>query len=448
MNIFAGERPATKCLAVAAAFLITVSFAANATAATCPQILTDPLAWIDQSINSMVRTAYAAYLNESAQTRHQRVVDGINATVERCKLSNDRELAQRYPEFFEYVRLLSLAGKDDHELGFEVSDKQYFAETAQYTTIPDFLLTPTFLRSVSGWESLARAKALLHEMNKTRSADNQLLFLSYSSRHLGTPDNPNSYRRLLIIVPGDAAMHTPEKWVQFGIADPRRPRTTRNVSVVAVMPRADETANVYFKDFFRTYRRNGSISIKGRWELGEGDDPCVVCHKSGVLPIFPVAGTVSREEQPILEAVNERFVSYGPARFDRYIDTTKFGPSLGSSTGAQSTRATMRDGQFQTRECASCHHANGIGALNWPMDQTTIRSFVTGGEMPLNAQLSRLERRRLYNHLVADYFSVDEARPGILKAWLLGRMRSMDSPGVPRWKNGIESWKLKDSRQF
>lgn len=434
MNCFAQSQLAGKFWAFAAGLLLSACVAANAPAATCPHIKTNSLAWIDQSINSLVRSAYAAYLNESAQDRHQRVVDGLNATVQRCNLTSDSDLSHRYPEFFEYVRLLSLAGKDDHELGFEVSDREYFTETAQYTTIPDFLLTPTFLRAVSGWETLARAKSFLSEMNKTRRADDQLLFLSYSSRHLGTPDNPKSYRRLLIIVPGNPATQTPEKWVQFGIADPRRPRTTRNVSVVAVMPRSDETASVYFKDFFRTYRRNGSISIKGRWELGEGDDPCVVCHKSGVLPIFPVAGTVSREESATLEAVNERFLSYGPARFDRYIDTTKFGPSLGSSSGDQSARATMRDGQFQTRECASCHHANGIGALNWPMDQTTIRSFVTGGEMPLNAQLSRIERTRLYNQLISDYFSVDEARPGILKAWLLGRMRSTKTPASTSWK--------------
>src|SRR5205814_10051693 len=97
-----------------------------------------------RSVNSLVRSAYAAYLNESAQPRHQKVVDGIAATIQRCNLATNDELSRRYPEFFEYVKLLSLAGKDDHELGFEVSDKRYFAETSQYTAIPQFLLTPVF----------------------------------------------------------------------------------------------------------------------------------------------------------------------------------------------------------------------------------------------------------------------------------------------------------------
>ncbi len=416
-----------------AAIALSLCAGVKASAVNCPHEGIQADGWVERAINSVVRSAYAAYLNEAAQTRYQRVVDNIAATIERCSLDKNTELSQRYPEFFQYLKLLSLAGKGDHELGFEVSDKQYFAETSQFTTIPDFLLTQVFLRAVSRWENLPTAKSLLREMNKTRAPDDQLLFFSYESRHLGTPDNPDSFRRLLIIVPGNAAAHVPEKWVQFGIADPRRPRTVRNVSVVAVVPRADDTVTVYFKDFFRTYRRNGSITIKGRWELGEGDDPCVVCHKSGVLPIFPVAGTVAREEEPMLEAVNDRFQSYGPARYERYVDLTKFGPSLGTASALGHSQSPAAAQRFKTRECSSCHQPNGLGPLNWPMDQTLIRSFVTGGQMPLNAQLPRVARTQLYNQLVSDYFGIESERPGVLKAWLLGRMRST-SDNLPRWK--------------
>lgn len=433
MNYSAVGRRAKSKLCIAAAIVLLVSVAAQASAVNCPRNGNQADDWIERAIDSVVRSAYAAYLDESAQPRHQRIVDSISGTIQRCNLANEGELSRRYPEFFQYTKLLSMAGKEDHELGFEVSDRQYFAETSQYTTIPDFLLTPPFLRAVSRWETLPTAKSLLREMNQSRGPDDQLLFFSYASRHLGTPDNPDSYRRLLIIVPGNAGESVPEKWVQFGIADPRRPRTVRNVSVVAVVPRADDTASVYFKDFFRTYRRNGSIAIKGRWELGEGDDACVVCHKSGVLPIFPVAGTVSREEEPMLEAVNDRFQSYGPARYDCYIDVTKFGPSLGSPILIDHVQRMSAGERFKTRDCSSCHHQNGMGPLNWPMDSTLIRSFVTGGQMPLNAQMSRVARTQLYNQLVSDYFAIDGARPGILKAWLLGKMRAT-SDDLPRWK--------------
>ncbi len=289
--------------------------AANLSAAPCSQTSREQDAWVLGRVNSLVRAALIAYENHDRREQYERVVDSIASTMSRCRLADNRDFVARYREFVEYLRLLSLALKDDHQLGFEVTDKQYFAETGQYTAIPDFLLTPQFLRAVSRSETLPQAEALLREMNARRTPEEKLLFFSYTSRHLGTPDNPNSYRRLLIIVPGNTAQRVPEKWVQFGIADPRKPKSVRNISVIAVLPATEQTTNVYFKDFYRTYRRNGSITIKGRWELDEDDDNCVSCHKSGVLPIFPEAGSISRDEQPLIETVNERFRSYGPARF-------------------------------------------------------------------------------------------------------------------------------------
>src|SRR2546423_2352885 len=324
---------------------------ANAKAAPCPHTPRQSTTWINRAVEDLVRSAYAAYRSESAQTRHQRVVDGLANTIQRCRLAGDAGLSPKYPEFFEYVKLLSIAGRDDHELGLEIPDKDYFVETSQYTTIPDFLLTPAFLRLVSRFENLPQAKSFLRDLNKGRTPGEQLLFFSYASRHLGTPDNPDSYRRLLIVVPGDSARGVPEKWVQFGIADPQKPRTVRNVSVVAVTRGANDETNVYFKDYFRTYRRNGSISIKGRWELGEGDDPCVTCHKSGVLPVFPVAGTVASDEKEMLEAINARFRGYGAARFGRYIDAGKFWPGLGTPLANPESRTTLLSTRFNTQGC-------------------------------------------------------------------------------------------------
>jgi hypothetical protein len=68
-----------------------------------------------------------------------------------------------------------------------------------------------------------------------------------------------------------------------------------------------------------------------------------------------------------------------------------------------------------------------MGALNWPMDSTIIRSFIEGGKMPLGATMGRAERARLYRSLVTDYFALDAVRPGILKAWLLGNNREQTS---------------------
>jgi hypothetical protein len=308
-----------------------------------------------------------------------------------------------------------------------VPDKQYFAETSQYVQIPDFLLTPGFLRSVSRYETLNRAKSFLRQLNSSREPADQLIFFSYKSRHLGTPDNNDSYRRLLIIVPGNAEKGVPDKWVQFGITDPGERIHVRNVSVVSAMTGSDGTYNAYFKDFYRTYRRDGSISINGRWELGYGDDNCVQCHKSGVLPIFPVDGSVSRSEQPAVLAVNQRFLTYGSPRFDKYLDETKFGPGLSSASREDRIRRFGEGFEgtvvAHAMSCAACHQPERLGSLNWPMDQTLISSFIKGGQMPLGHALQVSERGELYQRLIQEYFAIDDAHPGILKSWLLGKLR-------------------------
>lgn len=424
------SRVARLFLAVALVACALLSLA-KVSAAPCDQIKWQPDSWVQSRVNALVVAARNWYEREKGQRLYERTIDGIASEVEKCRLAQDANFRARYPEFFGYVATLALARDPDHELGFNVPDRVYFAETRQYVEIPDFLLTPAFLRAVSSFETLPQAKAILRQLNLGRAPDDQLLFFSYVSRHLGTPDNPDSYRRLLIVVPGNAAQHIPEKWVQFGVPDPRARGTVRNVSVVSALagdkPGEQGTTNVYFKDYFRTYRRNGSITIKGRWELGEGDDNCAQCHKSGVLPIFPEAGSVSREELPMVATVNARFLTYPKPRFDRYLDATKLGPGLGSIRSNEvplfSEISLKTNLGTDGKTCAACHHAEGLGALNWPMDRVLISSYVKGGQMPRGYKLTLAERSRLYQKLIQDYFAADEANPGILKSWLLGRRR-------------------------
>jgi hypothetical protein len=397
--------------------VVLLFFAATpALAASCDPLKARPDAWVEREVNAVVSAAHSFYERDSAQRAYERAVDRISDMVVKCALANDGNFRSRYPEFLDFITTLALGRRPDHELGFTVTDERYFAETRQYVEIPDFLLTPEFLRVVSRSETLPQAKAMLRALNAKRSPESQLIFFSYESRHLGTPDNDNSFRRLLIVVPGNTAQSVPEKWVQFGITDPRARVRVRNVSVVAAVPRLDSTTSVYFKDYFRTYQRNGAITIKGRWELGEGDDNCASCHKSGILPIFPVAGSVNKDELPLVDTVNRRFLNYLRPRFDKYLDTGKLGPGLGSRVVQISSRQDVR--------CAECHYKEKLGTLNWPMDRTIISSYINGGQMPYEFELTAVERARLYNRLVGDYFSIDDAKPGILKAWLLGKNRA------------------------
>jgi hypothetical protein len=380
---------------------------------------------VAREVDALVRTARRAYESDKALPAYERVLDRIAATIRRCNLSEDQDFSHRYRAFVEYVDTAALERQPDHELGFVVSDEKYFAETRELVQIPEFLLDQTFLRSVSRYETLARAKAFLRQLNSARDPAEQLIFFSYKSQHLGTPDNKDSYRRLLIVVPGNAEQGLPEKWVQFGVTDPGARRRVRNISVVSALAGGGGTFNAYFKDFYRTYRRNGSISVAGRWELDEGDDNCAQCHKSGILPIFPVRGSVNAAEQDALRAVNERFRSYGSPRFGRYLEPKKLGPGLSATSLADRERrfgpAFNETAVAKAMVCSSCHTPERLGALNWPMDKILISSYVKGGQMPYGHKLKATDRRELYTRLIQEYFATDKDQPGILKSWLLSK---------------------------
>lgn len=384
-------------------------------------------AWVRAKVNALVLAAREAYKDDDGLPAYHKVLKSIARTIEQRRLLYDESFAGRYREFVEYVQAASLDQLPGHELGFTVSDKQYFEETRQYVEIPEFLMNQSFLRSVSRYETLDRAKAFLRQVNTTREVSDKLLFFSYTSKHLGTPDNDDSFERLLIVVPGNAAAGVPEKWVQFGVTDPKARVRIRNVSVVSAVAAPDGRFDTYFKDYFRTYRRNTPITIKGRWELGRGDDNCVMCHKSGILPIFPIQGSVSPSEQQTLLAINERFQTYGSPRFGNYLDETKFGPGLGSATREARDRR-FGEGFSETdigraMSCAACHQHEQLGALSWPVDPVVINSYINGGQMPFGGTLEESRREELNQKLIEEYFAIDEGNPGILKSWLLGKSR-------------------------
>jgi hypothetical protein len=413
-------------------FLVVLVFiiaAAGATyASPCETISSHADAWVAKRVDALVKSAHAAYVNNDLNAGYDGVLDNISYTIRRCQLLDNTNLAERYPEFIGYIEETSWVRKPGHQLGFNVPDKQYFAETARFVQIPDYLLERRFLRWVSRAETLERAKAYLRGLNHKRDVKDQLIFFSYRSRHLGTPDNNDSYLRLLVVVPGDLGQGVPERWVQFGVTDRGERVRVRNVSVVSALAADDETYNAYFKDYFRTYLRDGSIRVKGRWELGEGDDSCVKCHKSGVLPIFPVRGSVKADEQDGVDIVNARFRGYGSARFDKYFDATKLGPGL-SAVSEEDRRTRFADidakpAVAHAMSCSSCHNADGLGSFNWPMDDVILSSFVRGGRMPRGQELSVAERADLYRKLITEYFATSGTNPGILKSWLLGKNRN------------------------
>src|SRR5438552_1981946 len=152
----------------------------------------DPDAWVRARVDALVRSARVAFQDSDKLASYERLLNSIARTLRQRRLSQDESFVSRYHEFVEYVQAASLDQLPGHELGFTVPDKQYFLETRQYVQVPEFLLSQSFLRYVSRYETLERAKSFLRELNSTREPSRQLMFFSYRSRHLGTPDNDDS----------------------------------------------------------------------------------------------------------------------------------------------------------------------------------------------------------------------------------------------------------------
>ena len=250
-----------------------------------------------------------------------------------------------------------------------------------------------------------------------RNEDEQLIFL-ITSRGTGHSRQRPQLRQIANRRSRQSKAGLPEKWVQpeFQIGA----RAGARIGVAAVT--SPDAHSIPTSKILSQLPAFGLIP-QGRWELDEGDDNCLQCHKSGILPIFPVAGSVKRAEQDALLAVNERFRGYGSPRFGRYLDTSKLGPGL--SAASLEDRLERFGPDFGITPvagamvCSSCHKPERLGSLNWPMDKTLIESYVTGGQMPLGHELKASERRELYAKLIQEYFAIDKDKPGILKSWLL-----------------------------
>ena len=226
-----------------------------------------PDACVLEQTDRLVSAARAAYERTDGVSTYKKLLAEIAKTIEQRRRSGDEEFLSRHRQFVDYIETASLALKPDHKLGFNVTDKQYFAETQQYVQIPDFLLNQKFLWWVSRYETLDNAKAFLASLNATRGQSDQLIFFSYRSRHLGTPENNRSYRRLLIVVPGDADQGIPEKWVQFGVTDPGKKVLVRNVSVVSALLNSDGT-------FIREWGKHGSRNGEFQYPTGIAAGVC------------------------------------------------------------------------------------------------------------------------------------------------------------------------------
>src|ERR1044071_6587227 len=166
------QLPLPRLLGITGRYLIILTLllltASRSLAAPCDVIKARPDVWMNRTVNALVSSARSFYERDSAESAYGRAIDATVKLMDKCRLVQDAQFSTEYPEFIGFIATLSLGRKPDHELGFNVPDKIYFEQTRQYVEIPDFLLTPAFLRAVSRSETLPEAKTMLRQLNTRR----------------------------------------------------------------------------------------------------------------------------------------------------------------------------------------------------------------------------------------------------------------------------------------
>ena len=135
-------------------FLCLVLIGENLHASTSIRSRFNPDQWLAASVDSFVRAARSAYEDDDAIPAYKKVLRSIRRTMRQQRIDEDTNFRARYRTFFDFLDVVSLETLPDHELGFAVSDREYFAETRQYVEVPDFLKSQPVLRLVSRAETL------------------------------------------------------------------------------------------------------------------------------------------------------------------------------------------------------------------------------------------------------------------------------------------------------
>src|SRR5882762_9512188 len=94
-GLFAGQQSFRAGLLLFAFWLA----ASSVSAAPCSQTNSQRDVWVTQRVDALIRAARALYENDKAQRAYERVVNDIDATMQRCRMTEDSAFVARYPEF-------------------------------------------------------------------------------------------------------------------------------------------------------------------------------------------------------------------------------------------------------------------------------------------------------------------------------------------------------------
>lgn len=343
-------------------------------------------------------------------------------------LSRDPKRQKALANFVSFIKAQGTMAEPDHALGFSLDDREYAAKVAPFVELPPLLRSQEFLGKIGDPRTYGEAVRMIEKENEKRPADKKWIVLPYQAQFIRSVDQ-TTYGRLLVMIPRDRGLF--DKWVQFAIATPgMKPVEIQSVSIVSVLRGDPKRSKVFFMDYFRRPDPEGQIALVPTMnDERRPSTNCYNCHKSGVVPIHPLAefrfderGCLVRQTSDTAEELNKRILLYGAPDYT-FLDTSAYGPSLGPLSGH---RDILPERVKAAMNCAVCHTINFPQAVRTQGDQKAfkshmglVQSYVENGWMPPNNDLSPAERRQLWQNLLKEYFDPSQ-KSGLLIDWLKG----------------------------
>ncbi len=262
------------------------------------------IAWRDAQISEILTPAKDE-LNQRVLDRSEVIKKSAIAFSVVRPFLNDPKFLGQHSELFNFVkfiqgqRWMSLTDADgmaNHELGMDISDKDYWAYAAPMVSPPALLSSQAFLQCMTQPGTYRYAAQMIDAQNQKLAEDQRWVVYLFRGQFIPSVDR-TTYGRMLVVVPNvrlpDGRLW--DRWISFAIATPGTDLNvvSKSVSVIATVrdPSMPGQSDAYFADFLRE-RDPETRDISYQSTFLRRPNPsknCYNCHKSAVLPIRPKA---------------------------------------------------------------------------------------------------------------------------------------------------------------
>jgi hypothetical protein len=387
----------------------------------CPKDLAGWTAWRDQQVGLILKPTFKSPSGEMVLNR-----DDVNAAaattfalLDKCVQADPSSFdplsdlgkalspLYKFSNALHWMTLRDANGFPNHQMGFSITDTDYYTFASPYLQFPDLLKSSTFLNAIATPAGYSKAVQMITDRNAAAPNEKPWQVVLFKARFITTvdPGPTATYGRLLVVVPDIPTPYggTMDKWILFGLITPDMDQTlsNQNVSQFTVYTDKSLQQTTYMMDFDRKPNAAGGVDITPIVARGPGKYPsknCYDCHKLSILPIHPdteykfdSAGKLipkTATDPLVAPGLNEIIADVYTAPNFPKMDVDAYGPPAGPQGRTRSddfikycskNSALTAQSLIKIKaamNCSTCHSNDGNGSLNYLQATMSKRDFL------------------------------------------------------------------------